>query len=275
MEYHPLFYYGWRGKSSGAASFTKNHALFHRFRRKRNKIARVSYNRDVEEITLSEGKENSIFVAHLYNALLPAAIAAGGSGELLYDGDRAAILLRVPSGKQIRARAADAVAEVVCIGYKCRFLEERVSVCLSRRERRLLIAALIAADFESDAAYVRGKARVGGAWAVDGFWNFRLGALKEKWERIARYVPTGFAAPDLKKFCAFLAGESANKIYLKGNIVYGADFTPLRRSRLMGEEDVETEIVLSDAGFIYCLGEVEDAVGDFLQKYYAERAIFS
>ena len=38
---------------------------------------------------------------------------------------------------------------------------------------------------------------------------------------------------------------------------------------------METEIVLSDAGFIYCLGEVEDSIGDFLQKYYAERAIFS
>ena len=89
------------------------------------------------------------------------------------------------------------------------------------------------------------------------------------------YLPAGFSAPDLKKFCAFLAGESANKIYLKGNVVYGADFMPLRKSRLTGEEDVCSEIVLSDAGFIYCLGDVEDSVGDFLQKYYAERAIFS
>lgn len=78
-----------------------------------------------------------------------------------------------------------------------------------------------------------------------------------------------------EKFCAFLAEESSNKIYLKGRAVYGADFTPLRRSRLTGQEDPETEIVLSDAGLICCLGEVEDSLGDFLQKYYAERAIFS
>ncbi len=238
-------------------------------------MPRISYNRCVEEITLSEEREKSSFVAHLYNALLPAAIAAGGTGELVFGGDRAAIRICVPEGTPLRARAAEAVAEVVCVGYKYRFMEERLSVCLSRRERRLLIAALIAADFEGDAAYVRRKAKVEGEWAVDGFWNFRLAALKEKWERIARYVPAGFAAPDLKKFCAFLAGESANKIYLKGNVVYGADFMPLRKSRLIGEEDVCSEIVLSDAGFIYCLGDVEDSVGDFLQKYYAERAIFS
>ncbi len=70
-------------------------------------------------------------------------------------------------------------------------------------------------------------------------------------------------------------GESKSKIYLKGNTVFGENFLPLRRSRLTGEEDLETEILLSDAGFVYCLGDVEDSVGDFLQKYYAERAIFS
>ena len=233
-------------KVKRSAAFRANSYVFHRIGGKGNKIPYNSYNRGVEEITLSEERENGGFVAYLYNALLPEAMAEGGAGELAYDGDRASIRLRAP-----------------------------LSVCLPRRERRLLIAALIAADYEGDAAYVRRKVRVTDAWAVDGFWNFRLGALKEKWDRIVRYVPATFAAPDLKKFCSFLAGESANKIYLKGNVVYGSDFAPLRRSRLTGREDVETEIILSDAGFIYCLGEVDDSVGDFLQKYYAERAIFS
>ena len=229
----------------------------------------------VEEIILSEESGNGGFAAHLYNVLAPRAIAAGGAGELVFDADRAAVRLTAPSAAELRAGAASAVAEVVCIGYKYRFMEERLSVSLSRRERHLLLAALIAADYACDAAYVRRKVQIGRVWAVDGFYRFRLGALKEKWEHIVRYVPAGFASPDLKKFCSFLAGESRNKIYLQGNKVYGEDFSRLQKSRLTGREDVETEIVLSDAGFIYCLGEVEDAVGDFLQKYYAERAIFS
>lgn len=88
-------------------------------------------------------------------------------------------------------------------------------------------------------------------------------------------MPDGFGTGDLTKFCEFLVGESRNKIYLKGNTVFGENFIPLKRSRLTGEEDTETEIMLSDAGFVYCLGEVEESLGDFLQKYYAERAIFS
>ena len=145
---------------------------------------------------------------------------------------------------------------------------------LSHR-RRLLLAALISADLESDKAYIRGKISPAREFAVDGFYDFCLGPLREKWERIASYVPSAFSASDLKKFCAFLAGESRRRVYLRGNTVFGENFAPLRRSRLTGEEDMKTEIVLSDAGLVYCLGKVEDSVSDFLQKYYAERAIFS
>lgn len=250
-------------------------ALFHSLCGKRNKMPPVSYNRGVEEIILSEERENGEYIAHLYGALLPAAVAAGGAGELSFADRRAEIRLRAPEAGALRQCMAEAVAEVICIGYKYRFFAERLQVSLSQRERRILVAALIAADLASDAAYVGRRVRGMTHCAVDGLWNFRLAALKEKWARIIGYVPASFASPDLKKFCAFLAGESAKKIYLKGGRVYGADFAPLRRSRLTGSEDVETEIVLSDAGFIYCLGAVTDAVGDFLQKYYAERAIFS
>ena len=229
----------------------------------------------METVFLSERRENAAFLSYLYNALLADVVAMDGRGELSFSGERAAIGLSVPSRQVLSSAVTDAVTEVLCIGYTFRFLEQRLRVSLSRAERRLLAAALIAADYEGDAAYVRRKVQFLGSCAVDGIYAFRLGALREKWETIVRYVPPAFSSQDLKKFCAFLAGESANKIYLKGSAVYGPDFTPLRRSRLTGEEDLRTEIVLADAGFIYCLGEVEDSVGDFLQKYYAERAIFS
>ncbi len=102
-----------------------------------------------------------------------------------------------------------------------------------------------------------------------------MGRLREKWDKIIGYVPAGFSSVDLTRFCEFLVGESRNKIYLRDNVVFGENFAPLRRSRLTGEEDIETEILLSDAGFVYCLGDVPDELSDFLQKYYAERAIFS
>ncbi len=175
----------------------------------------------------------------------------------------------------MRALLREKIAEIIGVGYKYKFLRNNLRVSLAKTEERLLYAALIAADLEGDKAYIRGKLARADEYAVDGVYAFRLSPLREKWERIISYVPYGFSSHDLRKFCNFLVGESQNKIYLQGKSVFGENFAPLRRSRLTGEEDIQTEIMLSDAGFVYCLGTVEEEVGDFLQKYYAERAIFS
>ena len=235
----------------------------------------MAYNKVVEEITVTERTEKSAYITYLYNALMSGINRLGGTGELSFGDDRTALRLCVREGSSLRARLKDKIAEVIDVGYKYEFLKERLNVCLSAREKRLLLAALIAADFEGDRAYIKRKLAGVEEYALDGFYHFRLAPLREKWERIADYIPAGFASGDLKKFCDFLVGESKNKVYVKGNTVFGENLVPLRRSRLMGEEDTETEIMLSDAGFVYCLGQVEDSVGDFLQKYYAERAIFS
>ncbi len=230
----------------------------------------------MEEITVSDAIGRSSFITYLYNAVMGDVMREGGTGELLFGDGRAALRLRLKGGEaRVRARLDEKIAEIVGVGYKYAYLRERLNPSLARREKKLLLAALIAADYEGDNEYIKRKQREVSACNIDGFYLFRLGALREKWSRIADYVPVGFTSADLKKFCEYLVGESSHKIYLKGNVVFGENFAPLRRSRLTGEEDVMTEIMLSDAGFVYCLGEVEDSVGDFLQKYYAERAIFS
>ena len=203
-------------------------------------------------------------------------IRAGGGGELHFGGDRASIRFCIgESGERLRGLLMEKLAEIIGVGYKYSFLFGRLKACLPVRERRLLCAALIAADYEGDIGYIRKNMALSESFCIDGFYTFRLAALREKWARILEYIPCAFSSADQKKFCDFLVGESRNKIYVKGNAVFGENFAPLRRSRLTGKEDVETEIMLSDAGYVYCLGEVEESLGKFLQKYYAERAIFS
>ncbi len=220
---------------------------------------------------VSDGSARSSFITYLYNALVGDIVRTGGGGELLFGGERAAVRFNCKDDGRVR----DKIAEVVGIGYKYAFLSETLHACLPARERKLLICALIAADYEGDFAYIKSKIGSFSEFSMDGFYRFRLTSLRDKWKRIVEYVPEGFSSFDLEKFCEFLVGESRNKVYLKGNVVFGENFAPLRRSRLTGEENVETELMLSDAGYVYCLGEVGDELGDFLQKYYAERAIFS
>lgn len=230
----------------------------------------------MNEIRVSEQLDRSSYITYLYNGLSDAVLRMGGSAELLLGEERAALGIYLPRGEEIvRRKLADKIAEIIGVGYKYKFLTGRLSVCLSAKEKRLLAAALIAADFEGDRVFIRRKLEGAEEYSIDGFYRFRLSALREKWAKIVDYVPESFSSRDLKRFCDFLVGESKRKIYVKGNAVFGENFMPLRRSRLTGEEDLETEIMLSDAGFVYCLGKVEASLEDFLQKYYAERAVFS
>lgn len=227
------------------------------------------------EITVSEAGGHSLYITYLYNTLAGVLSRTGGSAELLLGDERSALRIRTERDKEVHENLKERITEIIGIGYKNEFLCERLRVALSRREKRLLCAALIAADFEGDKAYIRRKIAEAGQYNIDGLYAFRFAPLHEKWRRIVDYVPETFSSSDLKQFCEFLVGESRNKIYLKGNTVFGENLKPLRRSCLLGEEDAETEIMLSDAGFVYCLGEVEEGLSDFLQKFYAERAIFS
>lgn len=228
----------------------------------------------MEEITVSDQGEHSLYITYLYNALSGALARLGGSEELIV-GERAALRIRVDDDGEFRETLKEELGEILGVGYKFRFLCGRLSVALSAHDKNLLCAALIAADYEGDRGYILRKIGDGCEYNIDGIYTFRLGPLQEKWQRIAEYVPAGFTNADLKQFCDFLVGESKNKVYLQGKTVFGENFKPLRRSCLFGKEDTETEIMLSDAGFVYCLGEIEEEVGDFLQKFYAERAIFS
>ena len=229
----------------------------------------------MEEITVSDDQSHGFYITYLYNALAQDVLRAGGHTSLRF-GERAELVLSLPKrSDSVRARLTQVIAEVIGIGYKNAFLEKTLTAALSAREKKLLRAALIAADYDGDIGYIIRKITPSNAYAVDGTYNFRLARLREKWEKIVSYVPAGFSSVDLTRFCEFLVGESRNKIYLRDNKVFGENFTPLARSKLTGEEDLETEILLSDAGFVYCLGNVSDEIGDFLQKYYAERAIFS
>ncbi len=228
------------------------------------------------EITVSEQLTKSSFITYLYNAAAEPIRRIGGRENLIFGDGRAILTIEVERGeREVRKYLAEKIAEIIGIGYKYTFLGERMRVCLSGREKRLLAAALIAADLEGDCAFIRRKLEGTEKYSVDGFYRFRLAALREKWSKIVDYIPENFTASDLKHFCDFLVGESRRKIYVKGNAVFAENFVPLKRSRLTGKEDLETEIMLSDAGFVYCLGKVEASVEDFLQKYYADRAVFS
>ena len=214
---------------------------------------------------------HSALVAYLYNGLTSAL--KEGRTELDFSKDRAKCRIFAP--ERVAGVIFERMAEIIAVGYKYRFLDECVRVCMPKKERGLLLSSLIAADLEADRAYILPRLVSEKEYCLDALFLFRMGELREKWGRIAAYIPETFSARDLRNFSNFLVHESRRTVYLKGAAVFGEDFSPLRLSRLTGEESVEREIMLADAGYIKCVGKISDTTGDFLQKYYPERVAFS
>lgn len=231
----------------------------------------------MQPILVSERTANSSHITYLYHTLADTLNEWGGRGELVFGEGRAALKLYTDEkgANPIRRLTREQVAEIIGVGYKYEYFDERINVCLGKKEKRHLIASVISADLDGDKAYIIGKLKENAEYSIDGFYNFRSKALREKWDRILSYIPAGFSSKDLIRFCSYLVGESRKKVYLKGNTVFDERFRPLKRSRLTGKEDVETELLLSDAGVVYCLGSNPPQLGDFLQKYYADRVVFS
>lgn len=175
----------------------------------------------------------------------------------------------------VRKFAEENMADVIAVGYKYAYFEKRLHLpLLSAMQKRLLITALVAADYKDDKAYVLRKLRGNQQYCLDGVFHFRLQQLKKRWDGILEYVPADMGEVSLNGFVEFLTEDGEGKLFLKGGKAYGEDYRPLSRSLLTGVESPIGEILLGGARQIYCFGEVDGDTKTFLKKYYGANAVF-
>ena len=177
--------------------------------------------------------------------------------------------------RYVRRFTEENIADVIAVGYKYAFFEKRLTLpLLSPSKKRILLTALVAADYKDDWAYVARRIRGFEQYCLDGMFHFRLQELKKRWEGIAEYIPTDMGEASLESFLGFLVEDGVGKIFLKDGKVYGEDYRPLSRSLLTGVESPLGEIILGGAEHVYCFGETDGETEEFLKKYYGEKAIF-
>lgn len=175
----------------------------------------------------------------------------------------------------VRKFTEEHIADIISVGYKYDFFEKRLALpMLSNTQKRLLLTALVAADYREDRAFVSRKIRGSARYCLDGVYHFRLRELIKRWEGIAEYVPVDMSERGMDDFLAFLAEDGEGKLFLKNGKVYDEEYRPLTRSLLTGVESPIGEILLGGAERVYCFGEVDGEVRTFLEKYYREKAVF-
>ena len=175
----------------------------------------------------------------------------------------------------VRRFVEENVADVIAVGYKYAFFEKRLCLpLLGASEKRLLITALVAADFLEDRAYVARRLSGFESYSLDGVFHFRLQELKKRWAGVVEYVPTDMGVASLENFLEFLTEDGENKLFIKEGKVYDEEYRLLSRSVLTGKASVVGEILLGSAGQVYCFGKTDKDTDVFLKKYYGGKVIF-
>lgn len=174
----------------------------------------------------------------------------------------------------------DKICDVITIGYKYNFFDNHIKLNGMKKEhQQLLLASIISADFDDDKRYVKNKLNfVDKNVAIDGFYEFRLKNLRNKWREIANYIPEYFAESELKSFIVYLISEkSGKKIMIDGDKVYDRRLNRLKRAELLPDGDLKVikEVLLSGASEIEIKGELpfEDEI--YLREYFGDKICFN
>ncbi len=199
------------------------------------------------------------------------------SCDLVLEGEQTRLAFRTERAycPYVRKFTEENIADVIAIGYKYAFFEKRLVLpLLNENQKRLLITALVSADYKEDKAYARKRFIGYEQYSLDGVFHFRLQDLKKRWESIVEYVPADMSAASLDGFLEFLTEDGEGKIYVKGDKVYDEEYRLLSRSVLTGKETTLGEIVLGGAERVYCFGETDKETTAFLRKYYGGKVTF-
>ena len=222
-------------------------------------------------------QENLLYVQ---SAVSDIAVHAGCSVRLKNFGERCVLEINYPEcyADIIKSEIVDKVSEVIAINYKYNFFKKRLKIAgLSNIEKEILVTSLISADLEDDKKYSFYKLKSDSIIAVDGAFNFKLKALKKKWQDVLNCVPEYFLTTQLKDFISFLLENKKKRVYVEEGLVYDNHYRRLKRSSLLGGEAIKIvrEVLLSNCGEIEIKGSIPKEDEYYLKEFYTDKIIFS
>ena len=206
----------------------------------------------------------------------------GGDLALDKSSDRAYLSFGLPkiSYPVFEAILKERIAEIITVSYKYSFFKKYLRTGgISDGEYEMLLAALIAADLEEDKRYVKYKTVFDGQFSIDGFFNFRLGPLKDKWTEIVGYIPPFFSPQRLGEFISFIVGEkSGRRATVVDGGVYDARHNRISLSSLLSPMDGgegAREVLLSGFGEVELASPVSKTDERYLVRFYGDKIFFT
>ena len=231
----------------------------------------------MEEITITQNGFDGLYMSYLFGKVRERFSFLPSTCDMARNGDHTEIAFKTERAycPYVRKYAEEHISDVLAIGYKYAFFEKRLPLpLLEPLKKRLLITALVAADYKEDRTLIARRIRGFERYGLDGLFHFRLRELQKRWEEVIEYIPADMGEQATDGFLSFLAEDGEGKIFVKNGKVYDEEYRPLTKSLLTGFESTVGEIILGGAEKVYCFGEIDPATRSFLKKYYAENAVF-
>ena len=237
----------------------------------------------MSELKITEAVAKSKNVLYIYDMLSAIFAQLGCITDLRSGKNRYELVIDVPSSYKelLVSEIEDKIADVISVNYKYAYFSKRINLSgLSQIERELLLTALISADIDEDKKYVSKRLKNYVEYTLDGIFNFRLKALKEKWADIISYIPPNFRTKELNDFIIYLIRDKLGKrVYFDGGQVYDKRYNLLKRVQLLtgdsGEISIVKEILLSGAGEVELGSPLPEKDESYLKLFYGERVRFS
>ena len=233
----------------------------------------------MKEIKITEKSREEDGIDYLLKSLAPLVSDLGGEIVSFKGEHRAGLKVFCKSERVefFRSEIEDKIADVFVVKYKYDFFKRKIHpVGLSSYEVELLLTALISADIEEDKRYVLRRLKGQEVYVLDGFFNFKLQALKNKWKEIISYIPIVFSGKQLEDFVAFLMSEKrGRRVLVQNGKVFDLYYNPLKRSVLLdGKGDVIKEVLLSAGSSIEVLGKISKEEEKYLRSFFGRRVSF-
>ncbi len=195
--------------------------------------------------------------------------------------DRAVLSLTFPGeyAKIMEQVVTDKVADVIAVNYKYEYFIRYIRTGgLDQIDYEMLIAALISADLEEDKRYIANGNFSLNDFSIDGYFNFRLKPLKEKWSEIVTYIPTYFTREKLNEFISYIVCEkNGRRAVVYGDKVYDSHYNRMLKSSLVrriDEGSVAREVILSGFSEVELGTRLTETDEKYLISFYGDKIFF-
>ena len=212
----------------------------------------------MEKITVTQNGFNGAYISYLYAKVCDrfSFLRADIDTQKDEDGIELSILAEDAYRPYVRKFTESVIADIMAIGYKFEFFWRRAPLpLLNETEKRLLLTAVVSADYKEDKAYIERRLRGQRSYCMDGFFRFRLRDLQKRWESVLAYLPETINARGVEEFVGYLTEDAEGNAFVKEGKAYDGEYRVLSRSVLTGKGSVAGEILLCGAGHVCCFGK--------------------